>query len=92
MKSLLTILLLASLTCNSQELKKKNVKLCIGLAGANLMAGALVSTIKTYRVEPNYSNPKAVEKYNQNQKDLTRISSMFYGFAGISVISICFNF
>lgn len=98
------LFMLLSITCLAQTIERigqpaqdpvnrKSIKACIAFAGGNLMAGALISTIKTYRTEPGvFADQKKIDKYNQNQKDLSRTAAMFYGFGGLSLVCICFNF
>lgn len=83
----------------SLDLKFKRTKMPLVISGVSLITGSIVNVIRTYKDAPdvkNYSDVnmfvKATDKYNQNQKDLHRISSMFYGFSGVALIAICFNF
>ena len=107
-KILLFLILGLSLNLKAQttELNKKigpfnlkNIKIGLAGAGGCIATGALIDVIRTYKEAPIVSNyttsqdfSKAADKYSQNQKDLKRVSSMFYGFSGIALISICFNF
>lgn len=97
MKKLVLIFCLLSSLCFSQEVQKstpkiKNIKLGIACAGGFVLAGSIVNVVRTYQKEPTPYNGLTQEKYNQKQKDYSRVSSMLYGFAGFSLISICFNF
>lgn len=84
MKKLTLILCLISTLCFSQEKPKeqpnlKNIKVCLLSAGAFTIAGAVTTVVKTYKPE-------------SKQADLSRTASMFYGFAGLSLVTIVFNF
>lgn len=84
MKKLILILCLISTVCFSQEKPKqqpnfKNIKIGLLSAGAFTVAGAVTTVIKTYQPA-------------SKQKDFARVSSMFYGFAGVSLVTIVFNF
>lgn len=83
-----------NLNFNSKQVKKKLI-----ISGGLLMAGALTKTISTYHEEPDVKTYVDMERYSrdlnswkQKQKDFSRVSSMFYGLSGISLISISFNF
>lgn len=101
---LLFIGMLLSIHCISQAIQqpisqsqepinRKSIKACLAFAGGNIMAGAIISTIKTYRTEPGvFADQRKIDRYTQNQKDLSRTSAMFYGFGGLSLVCICFNF
>lgn len=91
MKNLFIIALTTlSLSVNAQSQKKepntKAIKSCITVAGVSLIAGSVVNVVRTYQIDTG------TKKYNQTQTDLHRVSSMFYGIAGASLITICFNF
>lgn len=97
MKKLVLIFCLLSSLCFAQERQKstpklKNIKLGIACGGAFIIAGSIVNVVRTYQKEPTPYNGLTQEMYNQKQKDYSRVSSMLYGFAGLSLISICFNF
>lgn len=92
-KLLITSLVLLSLNTYSQiNFNKKQIKVCLTVSGCSIAAGSIISVIRTYKEQPKLDNTKATEKYNQNQKDLQRLSSMFYGIGGVSLVCICFNF
>lgn len=106
MKKLLLILFISvSQLCFSQEKKSeptinfKNIKIGVACSGGFLLAGTITNVVRTYQIEPDvnmYVDSKKYDadylKYKQKQNDFHRVSSMFYGFAAVSLISICFNF
>lgn len=84
-KLLIVFVLLANISFAQQkpEEKKvniKNIKVCLFSAGAFTVAGAVTNVIKTY------------QPHTQKQKDLSRVSSMFYGLAGVSLFTVVLNF
>lgn len=79
--------------------KFKKSKTGLIFAGSCIAAGALINVIGTYQQEPELSFDKDYAKYDKDmanykrsQRDFKRITSMFYGFGGASLIAISFNF
>lgn len=98
MKKLIILLLLISNISVAQEKKNKD-RIKIGLTGAFIVGGSLVTVAKIYTKEPVYDPNKDVEiyisdkkAYDKAQKNLSLTSSILYGLSGISLISIRFDF
>lgn len=96
-KTLIATLLIYSINVVAQnptpkpEPDRKAIKRCLVFSGLNIVAGAITTTVKTYQIKPSETDPR-IEHYREEQKSLTRLSSMFYGFAGAGLVTVCFNF
>lgn len=94
---ILSALMLLTTITNAQEDKKVRVKL--GISGVMFVTGAVVNIAKVYTKEPVYQTGSDVDAflrekktYDKSQKDLSVISSAFYGLGGISLLTIKINF
>jgi len=76
-----------SINCFAQ---KSEIKKRIISSGVLFVSGSVVSIVKASQNKP--SDYQSVKLYNQKQRDLTIVSSLFYSLGGISIISISYKF
>lgn len=90
MKNLMLIFgLLFSLNMFSQ---KTEIKKRIIASGIMIVSGSAVSLVKANQKIPDTKDKQGIFFYNQKQRDLTMVSSLFYSLGGIAIISIAYKF